>query len=371
VLRKSLISIILIILLAGSWLQPALAGPVVDATSAVLIDGRTGRVLFAKNPYQKRPIASTTKIMTGLLVIEEADPEEVVTATKGVENTAESEIYLEDKEKMTVHDLLYALLLQSANDAAVALAKHISGSEAKFVKLMNKKARKIGLKNTTFANPHGLKDVNISTAYDMAQLGRIALKNPVFAQIVKTKQVKIKGKKAREVFNRNKLLWRYPYAVGIKTGYTWPAGYCLVSAAEKGQMLLVAATLNSKTHESSFDNAKRLFEYGFSNFKYVPVARAGQVKARAAIPFNFEKLKLVSATDFGVVIEKSAQVNTKIHLRNGIDLPIKKGDTLGHIKVFEGSKLIATKALEAQKNVGEVGLFAKVSFWIRSLFVSK
>jgi len=347
-----------------------MAGPALDATSAVLIDGRTGRVLFAKNPHLKRPIASTTKIMTGLLTIEQADPEEVVTATKGVENTEESQIYLEDNEKMTVHDLLYALLLQSANDAAVALAKHISGSEANFVKLMNKRAKKIGMKNTTFANTHGLKDVNISSAYDMAQLGRVALKKAVFAEIVKTKQAKIKGRKPRQVFNRNKLLWRYPYAVGIKTGFTRAAGYCLVSAAEKGDMLLIAATLNSKTHDSSFDNAKSLFEYGFSRFKYVQIAKAGQEKASTRIPYHFEKLNLVSDANFGVVIKNTSQVSTKIYLRNDIDLPIKKGDTLGRIKVFEDSKLIALKALKAQKNVETVGLFAKLSFWIRSLFRS-
>lgn len=360
------ISLLFLHIVPGSLVK---AEPSVDATSAILIDGQTGRVLWSKNPYAKRPIASTTKIMTGLIAIEQSSPEEVVTTDKAAEKTAESEIFLEKNEKMTVMDMLYALLVQSANDSAVALAKHISGSVPAFIDLMmNKKASALGLKNTNFSNPHGLWDANISTAYDMAQLGRVALKNPAFAQIVKTKQIVIRGKTKRKIFNRNKLLWRYKYAVGIKTGYTRKAGYCLVSAAKKGNMLLIATTLNSKTHDSSFNNAKGIFEYGFSDFKYVSVAKRGQTKAKVDIPFSFEKMNLAAEDNFGVIISKKSKINTKFHLRKDLTLPIRKGSTLGHIKVFEGKKLIATKALKAQRNAPEVGITGRISYWIKYLF---
>lgn len=359
------ITLLLVLIFPAAIVQ---AEPAVDATSAILIDGQTGRVLWSKNPNTKRPIASTTKIMTGLIAIEKSSPEEVVTADAAAEKTAESEIFLEKNEKMTMMDMLYALMVQSANDSAVALAKHVSGSVPSFVNLMNDKAKELGLKDTSFVNPHGLWDVNYSTVYDMAKLGSVALKNPMFAEVVKTKQMVIKGKTKRKVVNRNKLLWRYKYAVGIKTGFTKKAGFCLVSAAKKGNTLFVAATLNSKTSDSSFSNAQRIFEYGFSSFKYVSVAKKSQVKAKISVPFNFEKLKLSTDEDFGVLVGKKNNINIKIDLRKDVSLPIKKGSALGSMRVFEGNKLIGTKALKAKNNVPEVGIIGRISFWIKSLF---
>lgn len=366
--RRLFIALFCIIILQFSWASVAIAAPVVDASSAVLIDGQTGKVLWSKNADQIRPIASTTKIMTGLLAIEKVSPEEVVTADNLTEKTAESEIYLEKNEKMTVNDLIYALMLQSANDAAVALAKHISGSVPDFAELMNAKAKTLGLKNSRFVNPHGLYDANKSTANDMAQLGRHAIKNRVFASIVRTKKVSIKGKTKRTIFNRNKLLWRYPYAVGIKTGYTKPAGFCLVSAAKKGKMLLVAATLNSKTQDSSFSNAKNIFEYGFRRLKYVPVSKKGQVLKKIDVPFTFNKMAIGTDEDFGVTADKNSQINTKIFSSQEVNLPIHKGDRLGQIRVYDGSKLIASKALKAQKSAPEIGVFGKLAYWFKSFF---
>ncbi len=363
--RKISLLIISIIILLASWL-PAIAEPSVSATSAVLIDGQTGKVLWSKNPHLRRPIASTTKIMTGLMTIENLSPEEVVTADTNTEKTAESEIYLKKNEKMSVSDLLYALMLQSANDAAVALANHISGSVPKFAIAMNKKAEILGLVNTNFKNPHGLYDANTSSAYDMALLGKAAMDNKIFAGIVKTKSAVINGKTKRKVINRNKLLWQYPLAVGIKTGYTKAAGYCLVSAAKKDEMLLIAATLNSPGKNESFDNAKSLFEYGFSQLKYFSIAKKGQIKAEIDVPFSFEKMKLKADEDFGVVSTKNAKIKTKVSLRKTVNLPIKKGDTLGQLKVFEGKKLLLKKNLVATKNVDEVEFLAKITFWLKS-----
>ncbi|HDZ86211.1 MAG TPA: D-alanyl-D-alanine carboxypeptidase [Actinobacteria bacterium] len=365
--KISITSLILIVFLNALFL-PSFGELTVDSSSAVLIDSQTGKVLWAKNPNVRRKIASTTKIMTGLLVIEELSPEEVVTSDASVESTGESEIYLEKGEKMTVSDLLYALMLRSANDAAVALANQVSGSVESFAKRMDKRAKTLGLKNTDFSSPHGLWDQNTSTAYDMALLGREALKNEVFATIVNTKTTVIKGKRSRKIINRNNLLWQYPRAVGIKTGYTKASGYCLVSAAQKGPVRLIAATLNSSVRQASFDDAKKLFKYGFSQLKYTQIVKKGQVKAKTDVPYSFEKMSLIASKDFGVVTEKKSKIITEIDLRKEVKLPINKGDVLGHIKVYEGKKLLAKQELVAQKDAAEVGLFEKLGFWLKSLF---
>ena len=365
--KISIIGLILIVFLNALFL-PSFGELAVDSSSAVLIDSQTGKVLWAKNPNVRRKIASTTKIMTGLLAIEELSPEEVVTSDASVESTGESEIYLEKGEKMTVSDLLYALMLRSANDAAVALAKQVSGSVDGFAKLMNKRAGALGLKNSDFSSPHGLWDQNTSTAYDMALLGREALENEVFATIVNTKTTVIKGKRSRKIINRNNLLWQYPRAVGIKTGYTKASGYCLVSAAQKGPVRLITATLNSSVRQSSFDDAKKLFKYGFSQLKYTQIVKKGQVKAKTDVPYSFEKMSLIASKDFGVVTEKKSKIITEIDLRKEVKLPINKGDVLGHIKVYEGKKLLAKQELVAQKDAAEVGLFEKLGFWLKSLF---
>ena len=365
--KISIIGLILIVFLNALFL-PSFGELAVDSSSAVLIDSQTGKVLWAKNPNVRRKIASTTKIMTGLLVIEELSPEEVVTSDASVESTGESEIYLEKGEKMTVSDLLYALMLRSANDAAVALANQVSGSVESFAKRMDKRAKTLGLKNTDFSSPHGLWDQNTSTAYDMALLGREALKNEVFATIVNTKTTVIKGKRSRKIINRNNLLWQYPSAVGIKTGYTKASGYCLVSAAQKGPVRLIAATLNSSVRQASFDDAKKLFKYGFSQLKYTQIVKKGQVKAKTDVPYSFEKMSLIASKDFGVVTEKKSKIITEIDLRKEVKLPINKGDVLGHIKVYEGKKLLAKQELVAQKDAAEVGLFEKLGFWLKSLF---
>lgn len=365
--KISITSVILILFLNVASIA-SYAEPTVDASSAVLIDGQTGRVLWSKNPHVRRNIASTTKIMTGLLAIEELSPEEVVTSDSAVESTGESEIYLEKGEKMTVSDLLYALLLRSANDAAVALAKQVSGSVPKFAQRMNKKARTLGLNNTNFTSPHGLWDKNTSTAYDLAKLGKVALKNDVFSTIVNTKTYTVKGKNKRKLVSRNSLLWQYSKATGIKTGYTKASGYCLVSAAKKGPVFLVATTLNSSVRQASFNDAKKLFEYGFEQLIYKEISKKGRVMARISIPYSFNKMKLSTNENFGVVTDKKSKIKTKIDLRKDVKLPIRKGDTLGHIKVYEGNKIIATRKLVAQKSALQVGFFEKIGYWFKSLF---
>ncbi len=361
-------TLIFIIITSTFFVVPTLAKPQVSAESVILIDGRTGRVLFSKKPNAKKPIASVTKVMTAILVIERASPEEVVTADISAERTAESEIYLEKNEKMTVEDLLYALLLQSANDAAVALAKHISPTVPDFAELMNKKAKKLKMNDSIFYNPHGLGDTNISTASDLAKLGRYALRNPIFSQIVKTKEITINGKRNRKVYNRNKLLWRYPYAIGIKTGYTKGAGSCLLSAAKKRDMSLIAVTLKAKEHEKTFAEAQEIFDWAYKYFKYHSIAQKGKVVSKVNVPFRFNKMSLGVGKDFGVISSKGSNLKTKINLSKSIELPIKKGDTLGQLRVYKGKELLAEEPLKAQSSAEEIGFFSKLAYWVKYLF---
>ena len=226
--------------------------PVLSAPSAILADLDTGQVLFAQDADTQRPIASLTKVMTGLLVLESSNPADVVTVTADAviaedERPGVSALGLEVGEQITVDDLLYALLLQSANDAAVALADHVSGSEGRFVKDMNARAASLGMRRTRFRSPNGLDDRGYSTARDLMTLTRTAMAIPRFADIVATMFHSIPAPDGgtREIQNRDALLWLYAGASGVKTGYTSRAGFCIVATAEQDGRRLVSVVLGA------------------------------------------------------------------------------------------------------------------------------
>ena len=220
---------------------PSNQPPSIAARSAVLADLDTGRVLWGKEAEESRPIASITKIMTAVIVIQRSDPTDVVTVGPDVEapsrSAGVSELGLVQGERISVQDLLYALLLQSANDAAVALADHVSGSVEGFVADMNAEAGRLHLRDTRFASPNGLDDTGYSSARDLAALTRAAFESPLFASIVATKfhTIPAPSGSPRMIQNRNVLLWLYPGAVGVKTGFTTPARFCVVAAATRSR----------------------------------------------------------------------------------------------------------------------------------------
>lgn len=218
----------------------------VSAQHAVLMEAKTGRVMFEKDAHEKRPIASITKVMTALLAIEYGDLDDEVTVSKNASRASGSSIYLREGEKMSLEDLLYGLMLRSGNDAAIAIAEHIAGSVEGFVFLMNQKAMYLGMTNTNFKNPHGLdEDDHYSTAYDIALLMRHAMENEMFQKIQATKSYQSKQRDYRW-YNKNRLLTGlYPYCTGGKTGYTNKAGRTLVTTAEKNDVRLIAVTLNA------------------------------------------------------------------------------------------------------------------------------
>lgn len=261
----TIITVILMIIL-GTNASNAEENFKINASAAVLINAGTGEVLYEKNPHASMAPASTTKMMTAIIAIERGDLERQVKISANAAAIPGSSMHLRRGEKYSLHNLLYGLLLSSGNDAATAIAEDIAGSEAKFARVMNDKARELGMLHTHFANASGLPAAgHYSTAYDLAILARYALKNPVFAAIVQTKFTSVpvsRSKRVKPLQNHNKLLWQYPYTTGIKTGYTRKAGKCLVASATQNETSLISVVLKSGT---IYNDSITLFDFGFKN----------------------------------------------------------------------------------------------------------
>jgi D-alanyl-D-alanine carboxypeptidase (penicillin-binding protein 5/6) len=243
----------------------ALTSPKTNAVAAILMDAKTGSILYAKNSDHIQAPASTTKIMTAILALENTSLDKIVEVCPAATAREGSSMYLTPKEHKTMRELLYGLLLVSGNDAATAVAVAVSGTETSFVQLMNRKAKLLGMHNTHFQNASGLPAYNhYSTAYDLAILTRYAMKNGNFAKIVSTKVKEVEGAKPgqiRTLINHNKLLWRYQYTTGVKTGYTINAGGCLVSTASQNGNSLISVVLKSSY---IYEDSQKLLNYGFN-----------------------------------------------------------------------------------------------------------
>ncbi len=279
-LKKTMIIALMIAMLpvfASAAPAETLSEESITAEAAVLIDSETGDILFEKNSSKKLGMASTTKIMTGILAIENCNPDDIVTISQHASYTEGSSIYTREGEKISVETLIYGLLLKSGNDAATALAEHIAGSEEAFADMMNEKAKKLGLKNTHFVNPHGLYDPNhYTTAYELAMLARYAMQNKLFAKIVNTVKYVEETDEDRDnhiINNANKLITMYEEADGIKPGYTPETGRTLVGSATKDGWRVITVTLNCK---DDWAEHKKMFDYAFDNYHRVTVAVKGE-----------------------------------------------------------------------------------------------
>lgn len=235
-----------------------------SARAAALIDGKSGKVLFEKNKDERLPMASTTKIMTGLLACESKKMKKVVTVSPVASGTEGSSLWLEPGEKQTLENLTYGLMLSSGNDAAVAIAEYLGGSTEAFALMMNERAKKIGVQNTGFQNPNGLDaEGHFTTAYDLALISREAMKNKKFRKIVSAKNKTIPWESSewdRSLTNHNKMLWRYEGCNGIKTGFTKKSGRCLVTSAKRGKTELICVTLNAP---DDWNDHTKMLDYGF------------------------------------------------------------------------------------------------------------
>ena len=308
--------------------------PSVSAKSAILIEAESGRILYAKNANQRLPMASTTKIMTALVALESAPPDRIVRIPLEAVGVEGSSVYLYEGEELTLEQLLYALLLSSANDAAVAIAVGLAGSVEGFADRMNAKAAALGLTNTHFVNPHGLDDPDhYTTAAELASITREALKNPLFRKIVSTKKATIpQGGEAdrRLLVNHNKLLNRYAGAIGVKTGYTKRSGRSLVSAAERDGVTLIGVTINAP---SDWNDHTALLDYGFSVCSRTVLAEIGS--QTHSIPVvggvtdtitvsNAEILAVILPTDHGAI-------RAVVELPRFVYAEIQKDEKLGQV----------------------------------------
>lgn len=332
-------------------------GPAIGEAAAILVNMEDGRVLYEKNADARRAIASTTKIMTGTLAIESLPLDRIVTASKHATEAGESEIWLVPGEKLSVKDLLYALLVKSGNDAAVALAEASAGSEKAFVERMNAKAIELGMKNTHFSDSHGLdRPGHYSSARDLSILGRYAMQSEVFRTVVGTAKTTIPWRGHpydRVLENHNTLVGKIPYVTGIKTGYTGKAGYCLVASGTRDGVSMVTVILGGRTKASVDKDTQKLLEYGFSRYRRVVLAKKGAEMAQVDVPYHFhERLPLVTYAQLETTVRIGEKVGRTLSVQSDLTLPVTAGDVVGTVAYqIEGRAagkvdLVATRSIE-------------------------
>ncbi len=338
----------------------------ISAEKAILLDAQTGRVLFEKNSDKQSLIASTTKIMTALIVCEQCNVLDRVRIPKEAVGIEGSAIYLKEGEVLTVQELLYGLMLHSGNDAAVALAIYCGGTVEGFAEMMNDKAHRLGLKNTHFVNPNGLDAPgHHSTAEDMARLAAYAMDNPIFAQTVSTKTINISGRNLR---NHNKLLWQVEGADGVKTGYTKAAGRILVSSATRQGRRLIAVTMNAP---NDWQDHKDLLEQGFSQYSLCRIVNGGDCLGYLQIAGGQKgSVSLIAAEDFEYALSNEETVQIKLSGPGFVYAPVVRGQEAGFAYACVGDKTIGKIPIifgdtVEQEIEPELTVREKIRLWIR------
>lgn len=331
--------------------HPLPDGTPITASAAILMDAASGRVLWEYNPHKRMYPASLTKMMTGLIAAESPDLEKVYCASKLAATTGESSIALQQGEPLKLRQVLRASLIKSANDATVMVAESVGGSVPQFVQMMNNRAAAMGLRDTHFANPHGLHSPNhYSSAADLCAIARAGLQVPAFEQIVGTREAVIpwQGKPwMRKLTNRNRLLLRWKQCDGVKTGYTKYAGRCLAASATEGDWRLVCVVLKCK---DSWHDAQSLLQWGFRSFNHAPVAQADQSykvrvrRGRAGVVMARPERGLY------VVLGRGETAPVAVQSRPASVAPIAVGQPVGTLTVGEGQqeqtvRLLATTAV--------------------------
>lgn len=323
----------------------------VSAEAFVLMEADSGEIIFQKDFEKRLPMASTTKIMTALVALEMGELTKKVEIAPEAVGTEGSSMYLKEGESLTLSDLLYALMLQSANDAAVAIAYEIAGGTDEFAALMNRRAEQMGLSNTHFTNPHGLdSEEHYTTASDLAEIAREAMKNEEFRKIVSTKSVTLTDGH-RSFTNHNKLLSAYDGAIGVKTGYTKRSGRCLVSAASRDDVTLIAVTLNAP---SDWEDHKRLLDAGFDMLEHNIVAQPNEIFYDLPVVGGKDSvIRLSNRELFSVTLKKDSHVITRIESDRFFPAPITAGDALARAVFYVDGEEIGSIPLFAEYSVAE------------------
>lgn len=334
--------------------------PVPSAGASYLCEWKSGATLHSHNASARLPMASTTKIMTAILVAELLPLDRVVTVAKEAAGTEGSSIYLYAGEKITVEALLYALMLESANDAASALAIEAAGSIEGFAELMNKKAEELGLVNTRFQNPHGLDhEEHYTTASELAKIAAYALENEIVAKVVSTKSYRTEN---RIMTNHNRLLNSYDGAVGMKTGYTIRTGRCLVSAATRNGMTLIAVTLNCR---NDWQGHKNLLDWGFNNYQRTVFAEEGQFEYSISVTGGVaEQIHIVNTAGLDFLTDSSPmKVTYEVKTKKLLFAPIEEGEKVGSVDFYYDGRYVCSLDLTARESVCQIT--KNQSFWQR------
>lgn len=333
---------------SGAGTEP----PVINALAAVVVEESTGRVLYSKNALEKRSIASTTKIMTALVAMENANMEDEVTVSRRAASIGGSTAGLREGEKYKLEELLYLLLMISGNDAAIAIAEHVGGSVENFAVMMNARAKSLGAVNSNFVTPHGLDRENqYSTAYDVALITIEALKHPLFRKIVSTTSSYIPG---HNLYNTNELLGSYPGADGVKTGYTGKAGRCLVASAKKNGMRLISVVLGSPTRSARAEASRKLLDYCFDNYRMKKLMSAGEEYAKIPVYRGIsDHVTLVAENDIVVPLSKAEEAALTIseHVPDVLNAPVYAGSVTGYVEYAANGKVIGQTMLTVNEDV--------------------
>lgn len=340
----------------------AVSADSITAPSAVLMETSTGKILFEKNSHEQRPCASVTKIMTLLLVFEAIDSgklslDDTITASEHASSMGGSDIWLETGETMSTDDMIKATVVASANDAAVALAEHISGSEDAFIEQMNKRAKELKMNDTVFKNCNGLdEDGHVTSAYDVAIMSRELMKHEKIFDYTSIWLDNLRDGKT-QIVNTNKLLKTYNGITGLKTGTTNDAGCCMSASAKRGDVSLVAVVLGCKTGKERFSDAAALLDYGFANISVKELKLPDDMPLELKVDGGMEKtVKLNCDSSSKVVVDKSnnVEIKTSIDLPESVTAPIKENQKLGTLTYSIDGKTVKTCDITAADSVEEV-----------------
>ncbi|HAL63073.1 MAG TPA: D-alanyl-D-alanine carboxypeptidase [Clostridiales bacterium] len=374
------IAFLLATLLIFTGASPVFAETLVsDVKSAILLEPSTGTVIYEQNADEKVQIASVTKIMTMLIIMERIDEgklalTDMVTASKNAQSYGGSTMFLEAGEEFAVSDMLKGIAVASANDGCVAMSEHIAGNEEAFVEMMNTRAKELGMENTRFANCNGLDDdVDVSEAHSTAR--DVAIMS---AELIKHKKIfdytTIWTDSLRDgkflLANTNKLIRNYQGATGLKTGSTTKAGCCLSATAERGGMELVAVVLGAPTTDIRFSASSKLLDYGFSNYAIDKLVEAGEPMGTVNVSWGQEKTVTAEAKEsFDVLTKKSEPKETEksVKMKSRISAPVKKGDKLGEITFTQNGEVVKTVDIVAGEDVEKKGFFKILADLIKGI----
>lgn len=347
----------------------------ITAPSAVLMETSSGKILFEKNPHEQRPCASITKVMTMLLVCEAIDNgnlslEDTITASAHAASMGGSDIWLEEGETMSANDMIKATVVASANDAAVALAEHLCGSEEVFVQKMNEKANQLGMKDTVFKNCNGLdEDGHITSAYDVAVMSRELMKHEMIFDYTSIWLDNLRDGKT-QIVNTNKLLKTYKGITGLKTGTTNDAGCCMAASATRGDMSLVAVVLGCNSGKERFSDAAALLDYGFANFSVT------QLKAPEDLPKTIKvengmqgNIGIGCDVNTSIVLDKnsSSKIVSKIDLPESIEAPVVSGQKLGTVTYSLDGNAVKSFEITALQDAEKISFASVFSVLLNSI----